>query len=180
MLAAGIAFIVGLAAVYAFRPVQPSPRISGSKQITSDGFQKLSGASDGNRIYLTESSGPRIFLAQVSSSGGEVAPINVPIDNAYIADVSRDGSELLVSLAVDPTGAGNPFWSVPVPAGSPRRLGSLIGNNPVWAPNGQLVFAKGKDMWQSTMGLPQESCLLPKGPQPSLLRGLRFRRMELF
>jgi len=175
MLAAGIAFIVGLAAAYAFRPVQPLPRISGSKQITSDGFQKLSVASDGNRLYFTESSGPRIFLAQVSSGGGEVAPINVPIDNPYTADVSRDGSELLVSLALDPTGAGNPFWSVPMPAGSPRRLGSVIGHDPVWAPNGQLVFGNGKDIYVAEHdGSAPRKLLTVQGPSTELASGIAF------
>src|SRR5262249_53970669 len=59
--------------------------------------------------------------------------------------VSRDGSELLIEAGASLQ--GNPFWSVPLPAGSPRRLGSLMGHNPVWAPNGQLVFGQGNDIY---------------------------------
>ena len=87
-----------------------------------------------------------MFLAQVSSGGGEVAPVNVPIENAYTADVSRDGSELLISVNTHLTAEDNPFWSLPVPAGSPRRLGSLIGHDPVWGPQGQLAYGKGNDI----------------------------------
>jgi len=86
-------------------------------------------------------------LTQVSSGGGEAAPISVPIENAYIADVSSDGSELLISLGLNPMGLGNPFWSLPVPAGSPRHLGSLIGHDPAWGHHGQLVFAKESDIY---------------------------------
>jgi serine/threonine protein kinase/Tol biopolymer transport system component len=143
-IAAGIACLVITIVAYMFRPQQPSPKITGSKQITSDGFQKLTGASDGNRLYLTESSGPRVFLSQVSSSGGEVAPINVPLENPYIADVAGDGSELLISSRET---LNSPFWSLPLPAGSLRRLGSLVGHDPVWAPRGQLVFGKGNDIY---------------------------------
>src|SRR5262249_23741627 len=39
------------------------------------------------------------------------------------------------------------YWSVPVPAGSPRRLGDVLGHDAVWAPNGKLVFAKGNDFY---------------------------------
>lgn len=139
------AIVAILAFAYLFRPIQVSPRITGSKQITSDGFQKISEASDGNRLYLTESSGPRVFLTQVSSSGGESAPLNVPIENPNISDVSRDGSELLIEIGIGLQ--GSPFWSVPLPAGSPRRLGILTGHNPVWAPNGQLMFGQNNDIY---------------------------------
>jgi len=146
-MAAGALGLLAAVVAYTFRPAQPPPKMTGSKQITSDGFQKLTMVSDGNRLYVTETSGPRIFLTQVSSGGGEAAPISVSIENAYIADVSSDGSELLISVGLNPTSVGNPFWSLPVPAGSPRRLGSLIGHDPVWGPHGQLVFAKGSDIY---------------------------------
>jgi len=132
---------------YVFRPTTPAPKITGSKQITSDGLQKITMASDGSRLYLTETSGPKIFLTQVSNGGGESAPINVSINNPYIADVSSDGSELLISVATNPTGAGNPFWSLPIPAGSIRRLGSITGHDPIWGPKGQLIFGVGNDIY---------------------------------
>jgi Tol biopolymer transport system component len=122
------------------------PKVIGSKQITSDGFQKLGMVSDGNRLYLNETSGPKLFPVQVSSSGGDVASLNISIENAYIADVSPDGSELLVSTPSPPQ-TGSPFWSVPLPAGSPRRLGSVIGHGAVWGPRGQLVFGQGNDLY---------------------------------
>jgi Tol biopolymer transport system component len=145
--AAGVLFLLAAVLAYIFRPTAPSPKITGSKQITSDGLQKLTMVSDGSRLYLTETSGPKIFLTQVSSGGGEAAPINVSIDNPYIADVSSDGSELLISVGTNPTGAGSPFWSLPIPAGSLRRLGSLTGHDPIWGPKGQLVFAQGNDIY---------------------------------
>ena len=169
----GIALVAALTIAYLLRPIQPSPRITGSKQITSDGFQKISGASDGNRLYITESSGPRVFLTQVSSSGGESAPLNVPIEIPSISDVAHDGSELLIEAGT--TLKGNPLWSVPLPAGSPRRLGSLMGHNPVWSPSGQLVFGQGNDIYLaehdgssprkllSTPGLPGSITFSPDG-----------------
>ena len=141
-----LACLLAAVVAYIFRPEQPAPRITGSKQITSDGFQKLGVVSDGNRLYLTETSGTRVLLVQVASAGGEVAPINVPLENPFISDVSRDGSALLLTTDTN-LPQGSPFWSLPLPAGSPRRLGSLIGHDPVWGPHGQLVFGQGNDIY---------------------------------
>ena len=171
--AIAVVLVAAISSAYLFRPIQAGPRVTGSKQITSDGFQKISGATDGNRLYITESSGPRVFLTQVSSGGGESAALNVPIETPYISDVSHDGSELLIEAGT--TAQGNSLWSVPLPAGSPRRLGSLLGHNPVWAPSGQLAFSQGHDIWLaehdgsapkkllSTPGLPGGITFSPDG-----------------
>ncbi len=70
--------------------------------------------------------------------------MNVPVPDPILVDVSPEGSELLVAQAVD--FANSPFWSVPLPAGSPRRLLSNSGGAS-WAPNGNLTFAKGNDLY---------------------------------
>jgi Tol biopolymer transport system component len=50
---------------------------------------------------------------------------------------------------VAPTGSGiNPFWALPLPAGSPRRLGDIAGNRASWSPDGkQIVFSRGADLY---------------------------------
>jgi eukaryotic-like serine/threonine-protein kinase len=121
-------------------PLLP-PRILGSKQITNDGLQKLSLITDGSRIYFNESSGTRQFPSQVSAAGGLAAPMEAP---GFVVDVSADASEILVAAGgpVD-----NSFFSLPFPAGSPRRLGDISGHHAVWAPNGRLLFAKRNDLY---------------------------------
>jgi eukaryotic-like serine/threonine-protein kinase len=141
-------------------PLLP-PRILGSKQITNDGLQKLSLVTDGSRIYFNESSGSRQFTAQVSAAGGQAALMEAP---GNIVDISSDSSELLVS-------AGGPidssFFSVPLPAGSPRRLGDIIGHHAVWAPNRRLLFAKGNDLYfaEHDGTAPRKLATLPDRPE---------------
>jgi serine/threonine protein kinase/Tol biopolymer transport system component len=151
----------------------PPPRILGSKQITNDGLQKLNLVTDGSRIYFMESSGTRQFAAQVSTAGGQVAPIEA---TTFIADVSSDGSELL-ALPVGP--ADNSFFSLPLPAGSPRRLGDIIGHYAVWAPNGRLLFAKGNDLYLAEHDgtAPRKLVTAPDRPQYMQFSpdGTRFR-----
>ncbi len=123
----------------------PPPRILASKQITNDGLPKLSLVTDGNRIYFTENPPTRYSIAQVSVTGGEAAPVEVPLANPVVTDVSTERSELL--LAQSDYFNMSPFWSMPVPAGSPRRLGDTSGSQAVWAPNGKLFFARGNDLY---------------------------------
>jgi serine/threonine protein kinase/Tol biopolymer transport system component len=125
----------------------PSPRILGSKQITSDGLPKVTLVTDGNRIYFTEFSARRYLVAQVSSGGGEAAVVETPFPLPAVSDVRSEPSELLVYQG-SPTPEPDGFhWSVPVPAGSPRRLSDVFGHDAVWTPNGKLMFAKGKDLY---------------------------------
>jgi serine/threonine protein kinase/Tol biopolymer transport system component len=126
------------------RTALPPPRILGSKQLTNDGLQKLNLVTDGNRIYFIESSGNRSNFAQVSVAGGEVAWMNVPGNYPVITDIAPDGSELLGG------GGGpvpSPLLALPLPAGTPRRLGDLVGRAPAWAPDGHLLFAIGNDIY---------------------------------
>jgi len=124
----------------------PPPKILGSRQITSDGLPKISLVTDGNRIYFTENPPTRFAIEQVSVNGGETAPVDVPLDDPVVYAVSPETSELLVAQT-QTNSLDKPFWSVPIPAGSPRRLSDASGHDPIWAPNGKLAFAKGSDIY---------------------------------
>jgi serine/threonine protein kinase/Tol biopolymer transport system component len=125
----------------------PPPRIIGSKQITSDGISKGGLLTDGNRLYFTEFSQTGMSIAQVSNGGGETAAIQLPFTNPAVTDVSSERSELLVQQNTTVPAPDGFCWTVPVPAGSPHRLGDVFGHDAVWAPNGKLVFAKGNDLY---------------------------------
>jgi serine/threonine protein kinase/Tol biopolymer transport system component len=124
----------------------PPPRITASKQITSDRLPKITLVGDANRLYFTENPPAHLSIAQVSVNGGETAPVSVPFDNPIVTDVSQEGSELLVTRNVFEV-FDTPFWSVPIPAGSPRPLGQVSAHDALWAPNGKLIFAKGNDIY---------------------------------
>lgn len=143
-LTAGPTIVLAIvAAVLLLRSPLPAPRITGSHQLTNDGLQKLMVISDGSRLYFTESSGTRQMIAQVSGNGGETAPLDVSLNNPMLSDISADGSELLVA---ESSPSNKPLWSVPLPAGAPRRLGTLSRGG-IWAPNGQLLHAVGQDLY---------------------------------
>ena len=100
-----------------------TPRVTGSKQITHDGFFKGPLVSDGARIYFSEMSSGNTALGQVSTAGGETLTIPTPFRNVNVLGMSTDRSTLLVTDYGDKN--PSPLWALPVPAGSPRRIGEI-------------------------------------------------------
>lgn len=46
------------------------------------------------------------------------------------------------------TATESPYWALPLPTGTPRRLADIVGHAASWSPDGrQLVFAKGSDLY---------------------------------
>ncbi|HXO32441.1 MAG TPA: protein kinase [Candidatus Acidoferrales bacterium] len=143
-LAAILIVLAGLA-LWLQAPLPP-PRILGTKQITNDGLPKFNLMTDGNRLYFMENPPARYTIAQVSVNGGETAPVAVPFENPILLDVSGDQSELLVAQP-GMSNEGSPLWSLPLPAGSPRRVGEILARSGGWAPDGRLFFSKGNDAY---------------------------------
>jgi len=143
--------LLATAAIWFFMPV-PRPHVTGSTRLTHDGKGKGGVITDGSRIYFnTDGPNGTTVLAQVSLNGGEALKTSVPIDNPWILDISRDRSQLLVA-SQELAARSASLWTVPLPAGSPRRLGNttldLFSGAAAWSADGQhLVFAKGSDLW---------------------------------
>jgi serine/threonine protein kinase/Tol biopolymer transport system component len=138
--------ILALAISWLRSPASP-PRVLGSTQITHDGRSKSGLVTDGARIYFAELAGVRRVLAQVSTAGGETATIPTVFTSIDINDISADHSEL---LAVDRIGTEpeDPYWIVPLPTGSRRRLADVVGHAAVWSPDRQhLIYANGPDIY---------------------------------
>ena len=147
--AATVALFVGstLLGLWLRLPLPP-PRVLASQELTNDAVPKLSLVTDGNRIYFTENSPNHYQIAEVSIRGGEAAPVDVPFPDPVVDAVSEERSELLIERANSEIGDFQlSMWSVPLPAGSPRRLGDALGHDAVWSPTGKLVFAKGNDFY---------------------------------
>ncbi|HEY1677944.1 MAG TPA: protein kinase [Candidatus Sulfotelmatobacter sp.] len=135
--------VLALLALWLRAPLPP-PRLLGSKQITNDGLPKINVVTDGGRLYVTEAPPSKYSIVQVSASGGETAPVQVPFQNPVAVDVSPEQSELLVAQS-NPINSA--MWSMPVPAGSPRRLGNVFAHDAIWVSDGKLLFANGKDLF---------------------------------
>jgi len=124
----------------------PPPRVIGIRQLTHDGTRKFGLLTDGSRIYFTEYLGNSTRIGQVSVSGGEISYIEPGLQTPMFgfSSISADGSELLGTGGIF---LGAPIWIVPVPAGTPRRLGDYQGHSPTWAPDGRVFFGRNSEIW---------------------------------
>src|SRR5260370_10940553 len=146
-IAAAAVVLLAAALGWFFFPVSPA-KVTGNTQITHDGYVMGNMLTDGARIYVTQFRPAGLGLAQVSASGGETSAIPVAVENMMIDDISGDHSQLLVGSMV-PTGTREtPLWTLPLPTGSPRRLGEVLGSFGSWSADGkQMVFTKGADLY---------------------------------
>ncbi|HZR65325.1 MAG TPA: protein kinase [Terriglobales bacterium] len=146
-LTAGIIAIV-LVGVLVWSARTPKlPRILKTAQITHDGASKIFVLTDGSRMYLTEATGRRPSLVQASISAGETSPIPNPLKWVALKDISPDHTQLLITDYED-GGEDQQAWSLPLPTGSPRQLGSIHGHSMVWSPDGsRIAFANAADIF---------------------------------
>jgi len=145
---AGAAVVLLAAAlVWLFFPVNP-PKVTGTTQITHDSYVMGNMLTDGARIYVTQFRPEGQVLAQVSATGGETSAIPAAVKGMMIDDISADHSQLLVGSTVGTGNRETPLWALPLPTGSPRRLGDILGRSGRWSPDGrQMVFIKGADLY---------------------------------
>ena len=130
-----IVLAVILTALYWFyRP--RTPVVIGIHQLTQTGHLKsLMGVhqlvTDGTRVYFDQLDGDRWRIAQVSVRGGDVSYVPTPlIPDPRVADISADGSELLIfsDLSFKHCADEQPaFWIIQLPSGQAQRLPDWAG-----------------------------------------------------
>jgi len=148
-LAAALAALLVAGLGRGFFPVN-LPKVTGSTQITHDGYVMNNMVTDGSRIYVIQLRPSGHVLAQVSVFGGDTSVIPTPLGKIELVDISPDRSQLLVRTSVmQRTGAlDRPYWILPLPAGSLRLLGDIVGVDASWSPDGrQLVFANASGLY---------------------------------
>jgi eukaryotic-like serine/threonine-protein kinase len=108
-------------------------------------------ATDGQRLYYLAAKGAEMALYQIPVNGGEPVeiPLPFPLRRRIFAYVPSESALLMVGShqATDErveSAAAFPLWLVPVPSGTPRRLGNLRAFSADASPDGrQLVLARG-------------------------------------
>ena len=143
----GFGLVIIASLIYFQSRSLPPPRVSGYVALTHDGnFKQLAG-TDGARLYFNEFGSAGSGVAQMSTSGGEVARVPIPTQTMFLFAVSPDGGTLLVADGAGPTAFSGPLWQLPVLGGSARRMGAAVGQAAEWSPDGQMiVYADGYDL----------------------------------
>jgi len=140
-------FATGIAALaFWFRAPMPAPKILSYTPLTHDRGRKYAPlVTDGSRLYFLMPKKTGWTIAEVSTSGGETAAIDSRFDDIQLADISPNGSELLIGQFDSP---GNSIYILPLPAGLPRRVGDILAHDASWSANGeQIVYARGNELF---------------------------------
>jgi DNA-binding winged helix-turn-helix (wHTH) protein len=118
--------------------------VEGIRQLTDDRLSKagLNLETDGTRVYFNEGTPGNHTIVEVSVSGGQTAHIAVPLVNPLLAGLDADGSALL-ALAGNADDLNYPLWSIPMPAGEPRRLGNAKAGYADVLRDGRLLYTQG-------------------------------------
>ncbi len=148
-----IVVAVGVVIYHVTKP-PPMPTIVAAHALTKTGFRKAWGLSrlvtDGTAIYFQEGKRSRVATVRVPVNGGEASEL--PIfggDWPGLQDVSKDGSELLLSVRdtkVDQYG----LWVYSLPTGS-SRLVVKDARWASWTPDGRGIFFvrnRDRDLWR--------------------------------
>ena len=128
-------------------------RVLDFAQLTSDGQAKQGRlVSDGSRIYFSEILPIGQILAQVSVRGGETTTIPTAVSNPRPADISPDGTELLIlsghNLKEEGEINGSPLWILPVAGGSARPVGDVLATDALWGERAEtIVYCNGHDLY---------------------------------
>ena len=137
------ATVLAAIAVRVWQHPPAAPLVDSVVQLTDDGEPKNGRLdSDGSRVYFNEGPPGVNKIAQVSITGGRTAPVDTKLENPLIQTMSRDGSALLVSVG-HIYDVADPLWSIPLPGGEPRHLGSIEAQTADLFPDGRIAFATG-------------------------------------
>jgi Tol biopolymer transport system component len=125
----------------------PAPKVLNYMALTSDRERKFPPlVTDGTRLYFMMPTKAGWTLSEVSTSGGETAAISSHLEEIWLDDISPNGSELLISQSHEQDLDG-PVYTLPLPAGLPRRVGDILAHDAGWSPTGeQIVYARGNEL----------------------------------
>ena len=144
--AAAVVILIGAFLVW-WRQPPAIPVVEAVTQLTDDGEIKVNSGrlvTDGSRIYFGEGTTGTYRIMQVAATGGPTAIIPTRLPNFQFTALSQDGSYLLGAAGDDFV---LPFWTIPLPAGEPRRVGSIEAFDADLFTDGRILYSKGKDLY---------------------------------
>ena len=139
---------IAMTAIFTWWKTPPAvPIVESVTQLTDDGEPKIGRlVSDGSRIYFNEGQTKSWRIAQVSVTGGRTARIDTQLAES---GGHRAGTGW-IHIARRTRGLDAPagsLWSIPLPAGDPRRLGSEEVTQASYFPDGRVLLVKGAALY---------------------------------
>lgn len=142
---------------------QSEPGLDGEGvQLTQDGNEKVASSvvSDGANVFFNETKAGNTLLARVSSIGGKTEGFSTNARMPLLAGISPDRASLLVLSNAD---WYPPLYEVSITGGDAQKLSGSAGQDAAFAPDGHVVFAKGKTLYVAERdgSNPRAICVFP-------------------
>lgn len=126
---------------YSGRVLEPSIDVGGTSTF----------ATDGTRLYFSQTENGRISLAQALIANGELGDIRLPseIVSPVISAMSPDRSRLLVRDEFA-GGSEQTFWIVPTLGSNAERIPNVLAHDATWMPDGKrILYARGNALFSA-------------------------------
>src|SRR5262249_47503345 len=98
-------------------------------------------------IYFNEQLSDRVTLVQIPVAGGLPRVLDTSDEGLYLADVSEDGSKLLV-LTPDRGNYRARVRVMELASGSIRDVGDISRGDASWTPDGRIVYISDQDVYE--------------------------------
>ena len=145
----GLVAIALLGLAYWFGSPLPPPKVIAYTPLTHNRVKKSGPlVTDSARLYFIMPTKSKWTIAEASISGGETATVDSHFEDIQLADISPNGSELLIGNFDRDFMTDVPIYNLPLPAGLPRRVGDILAHDASWSPNGeQIVYAHANELF---------------------------------
>ncbi len=126
------------------RPAARPPQVKRIRQLTHIGtvIRDQNLTEMGSRLYFMDTEKGETQLRSVSLDGETIFPFEKPFRKIEFLDVLPSSNELLIAEIVHGfslTAWRRAVWRVPLPGGSPRRVGDLFADGATWSPDGRTI-----------------------------------------
>lgn len=143
---AAVAVAISAAILVWWRQPPAVPTVEAVTQLSNDGQVKANSGrllTDGSRIYFDEGAVGLYRVVQIAATGGPTAMIPTGLANLQITGLSKDGSTLLGAAG---DASVLPLFSIPLPAGEPRPVGTLSVYDADFFPDGRILYSVEDDL----------------------------------
>jgi Tol biopolymer transport system component/DNA-binding winged helix-turn-helix (wHTH) protein len=130
------------------RAPKPVARVADSMQMTFDGIAKFNAHEGAGNIFYNERAGGHIRLMKIPADGGPPITLDDSTPGFFLADVSLDGTKLLLGVPTGPKQERGRLKIMDLSSGSLLDVNWMIeGSDASWAPGGKIVYTRDGDVF---------------------------------
>ena len=93
----------------------------------------------GSRLYFDAGAKGEIQVRYLSLDDDTVSPVENSFSTIELLDIAPSGRELLVTRVEQTFPFSRSLWRLPLPTGTPQRVGKILADDGSWSPDGRTI-----------------------------------------